>query len=155
MFTQEEFAAEVARQFQFLEADYGMRREPMHSERGRSWVGFANTGVKVVVELEDGAYISVTVQNLRHVKHDTLERSEFDLDEIVAASSPRPPRRQDLRASREGVARAAETLRTLGAPVLGGAFDTLHARQLKAVETLRRHDNPPLQNEPENGKSRS
>jgi len=155
MFTQEEFAAEVARQFQFLESEYGMRREPMHAERGRAWIGFANAGVKVVVEVEDGTYISVTVQNLRHIKRDTLERSEFDLDEIVAASGPRQPRRQDLRANREGVAKAAEALRAVGAPVLRGEFDTLHARQLKAVETLRRHDNPPLQNnEPENGKRR-
>ena len=154
MFTPEEFADEVARQFQFLEADYGMRRVPLQTGPGRAWTGFANPDVKVVVEIEDGTYISVTVQNLKHVKHDSLERSEFDLDEIVAASSPRPPRRQDLRANREAVAKAAETLRTLGAPVLRGDFETLHARQLKAVETLRRHDNPPLQNEPETGKRR-
>lgn len=154
MFTQEEFASEVARQFEFLEETYGMRREALQTSPGRSWVGFANVDVRVIVELEHGTFISVTVQNLRHIKHDPLERSEFDLDEITAAS-PRPPRRQELRASRESVARAAETLRTVGASVLGGDFTTLHARQRKAVETLRRHDAPPLQNnEPENGRPR-
>lgn len=151
MFTHEEFAAEVARQFQFLESDYAMRREPQQKSGVRSWVGYANVNVKVVIEFEENGYCSVTVQNLRHIKHDPLERSEFDLDEIVAVSSPRPPRRQELRATRESVAKAAETLKTLGAPVLAGDFEALHARQKRAVDTLRAY-NPPLQNDPVEGK---
>lgn len=153
MFTHEEFAGEVARQFQFLESDFGMRREMLQTAAGRSWIGYANVNVKVVIEVEDNAYISVTVQNLRHIKHDPLERSEFDLDEIVAAS-PRPPRRPELRANRESVAKAAELLKSFGAAALGGEFEVLHARQQKAVETLRRYDAPPLNNEPEQGRKR-
>lgn len=145
MFTHDEFAAEVARHFEFLESDYGMRREPLQKAGVRSWIGYANVNVKVIVEHEENAYCSVTVQNLRHIKHDPLERSEFDLDEVVAVS-PRPPRRQELRATREAVAKAAETLRTVGASVLAGDFAALHERQRKAVETLRRY-NPPLQND--------
>lgn len=142
MFTHDDFAAEVARHFQFLESDYGMRREPLQKSGGRSWVTYGNVNVKVVVEFEEGGYCSVTVQNLRHIKHDPLERSEFDLDEILAVSNPRQ-RRQELRAVRESVARAAETLRTAGAPILAGDFEALHARQKKAVDTLRAY-NPPL-----------
>lgn len=153
MFTHEEFAGEVTRHFEFLETDHAMRREPLQSSPGRSWIAYGNVNVKVVVELEHNAYISVTVQNLRHIKHDPLERSEFDLDEIIAAA-PRPPRRPDLRANRESVAKAAELLRTLGAAVLAGEFETLHTRQKKAVETLRRYDAPPLNNEPEQGRKR-
>jgi hypothetical protein len=146
MFTHEDFAGEVARHFQFLESDYGMRREPQQKSGNRSWLGYANINVKVVIELEENAYVSVTVQNLRHIKHDPLERSEFDLDEIVAVSS-RPPRRQEWRANRESVAKAAEMLKTLGAPVLAGDFTALHARQSKAVDTLRAY-NPPIQGDP-------
>lgn len=149
--THDDFGAEVARLFEFLEKDYAMRREPMHREGARAWVSFANIDVKVIVEQEENAYCTVSVQNLRHIKHDALERSEFDLDEIIA-SSPRPPRRQDFRATKEGVAKAAETLRTIGAPVLAGDFTALHARQLKSVETLRRY-NPPISGEPVSGKS--
>jgi hypothetical protein len=154
MFTHEEFAAEVARHFEFLETDYGMRRESPQKAAGRSWIGFANVNVRVIVEHEENAYVSVTVQNLRHIKHDPLDRSEFDLDEIVAAS-PRPPRRQELRANRESVAKAADILRSFGAQALSGDFATLHARQQKAVETLRKYDAPPLpNNEPEQGRKR-
>ena len=144
MFTHEEFAAEVARHFQFLETDYAMRREPQQKAGPRSWITYGNVDVKVVVEYEEKEFCSVTVQNLRHIKHDPLERSEFDLDEIVAVSGTRPPRRQDSRANREVVGKLAELLRTLGAPDLGGNFEALHARQRKAVETLRRYD-PPIQ----------
>jgi hypothetical protein len=154
MNSQEEFVAEVSRQFQFLETDYGMQREAVQSGPGRAWVTFGNVNVKVIVEIEHKAYVHVTVQNLRQIKHDSLERSEFDLDEIIAAS-PRPPRRQDFRANRESLARAAEMLRTVGAPVLQGDFEALRARQLKAVEAIRSHDAPPLpNNEPEYGRKR-
>lgn len=154
MNSQEEFVAEVTRQFQFLETDYGMHREPVQNGPGRTWMTYGNVNVKVIVEVEHNAYLHVTVQNLRQIKHDSLERSEFDLDEIIAAS-PRPPRRPELRANRESLAKAADMLRTVGAPVLQGDFETLRARQLKAVEAIRRHDAPPLpNNEPEYGTKR-
>jgi hypothetical protein len=146
MFTHEDFAEEVARHFQFLEKDYEMRREPMQKSGVRSWLTYGNINVKVVIEFEERGYLSVTVQNLRHIRHDPLERSEFDLDEILAVSNPRQQRRQEFRAVRESPARAAEALRTAGAPMLGGDFEALHARQRKAVETLRRH-NPTLTND--------
>jgi hypothetical protein len=38
----------------------------------------------------------------------------------------------------EAVARTAETLRSVGAPVLKGDFEALHARQRKLVEAVRR-----------------
>lgn len=144
MFTHDEFAAEVARHFQFLETDHSMRRELQQKSGPRSWIPYANVDVKVVIEYEENGYCSVTVQNLRHIKHDPLERSEFDLDEIVAVSGSKPPKRQDFRATRDVVARMAELLRSVGTAVLNGDFEALHARQKKAVDTLRRY-NPPIQ----------
>ena len=84
MYTHENFAADVTRHFEFLESEYGMRREPAHIAGAGSWVVYGNPTVKVVVEHEIGGYCSVSVVNLHHVKRDPLERSEFDLDEIVA-----------------------------------------------------------------------
>jgi hypothetical protein len=141
MYTHEDFAADVARNFQFLESDYGMRREPAHLAGAGSWVVYANATVKVIVEREIGGHCGVTVVNVLHVKRDPLERSEFDLEEIVAAGGARQQqRRQDPRSMSEAVARAAETLRTAGASVLGGDFEALHSRQRKLVEALRRHN---------------
>ena len=139
MVSHEEFAADVARSFAFLESDYGMVREPVHVAGIGCWVTYANPQVKVVVEREIGGYCGVSVQNLRHVKKDPLERSEFDLDEIVAVANARQPRRPDPRSMSEVVARAAETLRTAGASVLKGDFEALHARQKKLVDAVRKH----------------
>jgi len=147
--THEDFATEVERQFQFLDSEYRLRREPMQKEGARAWVGYANVDIRVVIEQEENAFCSITVQDLRHIKHDPLERGEFDLDEIVAITNPRPKRR-DFRATREGIAQAAEMLRAIGRPVLEGDFAALHERQRKAVELLRRY-NPPIQGEPVGG----
>ena len=136
MYTPENFASDVTRHFAFLESDYGMRREPAGAV---SWIVYGNESVRVIIEHETGGYCGVTVVNLRHVKHDPLERAEFDLDEIVAASGQRPPRRQDPRSMGEAIARSADTLRAVGAPVLKGDFEALHARQRKMVEAIRRH----------------
>jgi hypothetical protein len=140
MYTHENFAADVARNFEFLESEYGMRREPAHVEGVGSWVVYANSIMKIVVEHELGGYCGVSVVNLRHVKRDPLERSEFDLEEIVAVSAARQTRRQDPRSMSEAVARAAETLRSVGASVLKGDFEALHARQRKLVEANRRNN---------------
>ena len=140
MYTHENFAADVARSFEFLESEYGMRRDPPHVEGVGSWVVYANSIMKIVVEYELGGYCGVSVMNLRHVKHDPAERSEFDLEEIVALSAPRQPRRQEPRSMTEAVAKAAETLRSVGAPVLKGDFEALHARQRKRVEAVRRNN---------------
>ncbi len=140
MYTHENFAEDVARDFQFLESEYGMRREPVHVTGGGFWVAYVNVMVRVLVEHELGGYCGVTVQNLRHIKRDPLERAEFDLEEIVAAAPGPKQRRQDPRSMTEAVARAAQTLRAVGGPVLGGAFEELQTRQKKAVEALRRHN---------------
>ena len=137
MYTHENFAADVARNFEFLESEYGMRREPLQVAGGGSWVVYANSLMKIVVEYELGGYCGVSVLNLRHVKRDPLERSEFDLEEIIAIG-PRQTRRQEPRSMSEAVARNAETLRSVGAPVLKGDFEALHARQRKLVEAVRR-----------------
>ena len=134
--TPENFTADVTRNFEFLETDHGMRREP----GGSSWVAYANPVVRVIIEHEGGAYCGVTVVNLRHVKRDPLERSEFDLEEIVAVSGNKPPRRQEPRSIGEAIARAAETLKAVGAPIFNGDFEALHARQKKLVEANRRHN---------------
>lgn len=139
MYTHENFAADVVRNFEFLESEYGMRREPAHVAGAGSWVVYANPMMKIVVEYEVGGYCGVSVIDLRHVKRDPMERSEFDLEEIVAIGAPRQQRRQDPRSMSEAVARAAETLRSVGAPVLKGDFEALHARQRKLVEAVRRH----------------
>lgn len=139
MYTHENFAADVVRNFQFLEVEYGMRREPLHIEGINSWIVYANALLKIIVEHEVGGYCTVTAMNLRHVKRDPLERSEFDLEEIVALSGSRPQRRQDPRSMGEAVAKAAETLRSAGVSVLKGDFEPLHARQRKMVEAVRRH----------------
>jgi hypothetical protein len=139
MYTHDDFATDVVRHFQFLETDYGMRREPLQKAGVSVWVTYANPTVKVVIENETGGFCGVSVQNLRHVKKDPLERSEFDLDEIIAVSGSRPPRRQDAHSVSEAIARAAETLRAIGAPVLNGDFEALHERQRKAADAIRRH----------------
>lgn len=139
MYTHENFAADVARHFAFLESDYGLRREAPRVEGSGAWMVYGGPAVKVVVEYESGGSCGVSVVNLHHVKRDPLERSEFDLDEIVALSGSRQPRRQDPRSMSEAVARSAETLRALGASVLKGDFEALHARQRKNVEAVRRH----------------
>lgn len=140
MYTHENFAADVTRNFEFLESEYGLRREPLHNSGAGSWVVYANPDVKVVVEHEVPGYCGVSVVNLRHVKRDPLERSEFDLEEIVAISNSRQPRRQDPRSMSEAVARCADTLRSVGASVLKGDFEALHTRQRKNVEAVRRHN---------------
>jgi hypothetical protein len=151
MSTNEAFTNEVTQQFRFLEEDYGMRREPAAVSGGGHWLIYGNVNVRVVIEAEVGGTCGVTVQNLRFVKKDPLERNEFDLDEIVAtAAGPRQPRRPEPRTMQEAVARAAQTLKTVGAPVLNGDFEALHARQKKAVEVLRRHH--PLQDDKEPAK---
>ncbi|HXA18388.1 MAG TPA: hypothetical protein VN380_15445 [Thermoanaerobaculia bacterium] len=140
MYTHENFAADVARNFGFLETEYGMRREPPNVAGVGSWVVYANALMKVVVEHEVGGYCGVSVVNLRHVKHDPMERSEFDLEEIIAVGGPRQTRRQDPRSMSEAVQKSAETLRTVGASVLKGDFEALHARQRRNVEAARRNN---------------
>jgi hypothetical protein len=140
MYTHENFASDVARHFEFLESEYGMRREPLHVAGAGSWVVYGNANVKVIVEFEAGSSCGVSVINVRHVKRDPMERSEFDLDEIVRLASQRPPRQRESRSMSEAVASAAETLRTTGAPVLKGDFERLHARQRKIVEAMRRNE---------------
>ena len=137
MYTHENFAADVARNFEFLESDYGMLRASPHVDGGASWVVYANSLVKIIVEYELGGYCGVSVMNLRHVKLDPMERSEFDLEEIVALA-PRQSRRQDPRSVSEAVARNAQTLRAVGGAVLKGDFEALHTRQRKLVEAVRR-----------------
>ena len=143
MYSHENFAADVGRNFAFLESEYGMRREPPHVAGAGSWVVYANSLIKIVVEYEIGGYCGVSVMNLRHVKRDPLERSEFDLEEIVAIVGSRQSRREAPRSMSDAVAKCAETLRSVGGPVLKGDFEALHARQRKLVEALRR--NNPLQ----------
>ena len=146
--THDVFAAEVARAFEYLETEFGLRREPMHRDGRHAWVVYANVDVKVIVEHEENAYCGVSVQNLRYVKHDALERSEFDLDEIMAAARPQQQqRRQEWRSSPEALRKAAELLKSVGGPVLRGDFEALHTRQRRTVETLRRY-NPPIEGEP-------
>jgi hypothetical protein len=140
MYTHEDFAADVARHFEFLESEYAMRRQPAHIAGIASWVEYATPNIKVVVEYEIGAWVGVSVVNLRHVKRDPLERSEFDLEEVLAVSGTRPQRRQEPRSPSEAVARAAETLRSVGGSVLKGDFEALHARQRKLVEAVRRNN---------------
>ena len=140
MYTHENFAADVARNFEFLESEYGMRREPPNVAGVGSWVVYANSLLKIVVEHEVGGYCGVSVVNLRHEKRDPLERSEFDLEEIVTVSGPRQTRRQDPRSMSEAVAKCAETLRSVGASVLKGDFEALHARQRRHVEAVRRNN---------------
>jgi hypothetical protein len=135
MCTHENFEADVARNFAFLESEYNLRRVL----GGGSWIVYANVLLKVIIEHEVGGHCSVTLVNLRHVKRDPLERGEFDLEEIIAVSGQRPPRRPDPRSMSEAVARSAETLRAVGGTVLRGDFEALHARQRKLVEAVRRH----------------
>jgi hypothetical protein len=142
MYTHENFAADVTRNFEFLESEHGMRREPLHIAGAGSWVVYANPQVKVIVEYEVGGSCGVSVENLRHVKRDPMERSEFDLDEIVAVSGSRQQRRQDSKSMSDAVAKCAQTLRAAGTTVLNGDFEALHSRQRKLVEAIRR--NSPL-----------
>lgn len=145
MYSHDDFAKDVIRNFEFLESEYALRREPMHVEGAGCWVAYGSPTVRVIVEHELGNYCGVTIQNVRHVKRDPLERSEFDLEEIVAVSGLKQPRRQDPRSPGEAVGRAAETLRAVGEPVLKGEFEALHTRQLKLVEALRKSQQNPLE----------
>lgn len=145
----EAFAADVTREFQFLEEEYGLRRMPQHVSSEGSWIVYAGTDVSVTIEQERGVECGVSVRNLRHVKHDPLERGEFDLEELVAVAGAQP-RRQPPRSMSEAIARAAETLRTIGGPVLKGDFEALQTRQRKAVDALRRFN--PLNPEKESSR---
>lgn len=134
------FAADVIREFKFLEEEYGLSRAPHHITSESSWITYNGSLVSVIVEHEQGGSCGVTVRDLRHVKRDPLERGDFDLEEIIAVSGgQRQGKRQEPRSTSEAVTRAAQTLRNVGAPVLRGNFEALHARQRKAVEALRRH----------------
>lgn len=144
MYSHDDFSKDVIRNFEFLETEYGLRREPMRAEGGGCWIGYANAAIRVIVEHEQGNYCGVTVQNLPHVKRDPQERSEFDLDEIVAVSGSRPQRKQEPRSIGEAISKAAETLRAVGGPVLKGDFAALHARQLKLIEAVRKGNQNPL-----------
>lgn len=139
MYTQTEFSADVARHFEFLTSEYGMSPQPVQVSGKTAWITYVSLAMKVIVEYELGGYCGVSVLNLRHVKADPAERSEFDLEEIVAASGVRIQRRQEPRSPSEALARAAETLKTVGASVLKGDFEPLHIRQRKAVEAARHH----------------
>ena len=144
----EAFGADVIREFKFLEEEYGLRREPHHITPEGSWINYTGPLVSVIVEHEQGGSCGVTVRDLRHVKSDPLERGDFDLEEIQAiAGGQRQGRRPDPRSMSEAVTRAAQTLRSVGGPVLRGDFEALHTRQRKAVEALRRHN--PLHTEKE------
>ncbi len=144
MSSHDDFAKDVIKSFEFLESEYGLRREPMHVEGAGGWIGYANATIRVIIEHELGNYCGVTVQNLPHVKRDPQERSEFDLDEIVAVSGTRPQRRQEPRSLSEAITRASETLRAVGGPALKGDFEALHARQLKLIEAVRKGNQNPL-----------
>jgi hypothetical protein len=151
----EAFAADVTREFKFLEEEYGLRRMPQHVGPEGSWIVYAGADVSVTIEQERGVECGVSVRNLRHVKHDPLERGEFDLEELVAVAGAAggaggPGRRQPPRSMTEAIARAAETLRTIGAPVLRGDFEALQTRQRKAVDALRRFN--PLNPEKESSR---
>jgi hypothetical protein len=140
MYTNEQFSQDVAASFAFLESDYGMRRHPIHIAGAGAWIAYENADVKVVVEHEGVGYCGVSVQDLRHVSRDSLERTEFDLEEILKLSGVREPRRQDSPKNMTAVvARAADQLRTSCAAVLKGDFSTLHARQFKYVEAVRKN----------------
>jgi hypothetical protein len=140
MYTHEEFAADVIKNFEFLETDFGMRRQPTQVSGIASWVAFENVNVRVIVEHELGGFLTVSVQNLRHIKHDPMERSEFDLDEIMRVLGGRQPRRDEPRTSPAVIAKAAELLKSVGAPVLNGDFAALHERQNKIVEAVRKQN---------------
>lgn len=144
MYTHDQFATSVAKHFEFLETDYGMRREAIRAAGKAAWIVYANIDVKVTIEQDTAGSCGVTVQNLRYVQHDPLERSEFDLEEIVKLSGTRPPRQSDQRSGGgDPLAKTAEVLKTVGASVLKGDFAALHARQLKIAEAMRRHNPPP------------
>lgn len=138
MYTQEDFEADVIRDFEFLVTQYGMRREPLRSAGVGTWITYANPMAKVIIEYEVGGFCGVTVQNPRFIQHDPQERSEFDLEEIIEVSPNKPQRRRDPKNVTELIARSAETLRTLGDAVLKGDFDALHERQRKVVEAGKR-----------------
>lgn len=142
MYTAENFAADVAKHFAFLESDFGMKREPLGSSGG-AWISYSNDVTRVTIEHEIGGYCGVSLVNLRHVQKDPLERSEFDLDEVLAVAGRQQPRRGEPRSMAEAVARAAELLRSHGAVMLKGDFEALHARQAKVVEAARKR-NPPV-----------
>jgi hypothetical protein len=138
----ESFAADVIRAFKFLEDEYALRREPHHIGSDGSWISYTGTNVTVIVEYEAGGSCGVSVRDLRFIKRDPLDRGEFDLEEIVAlgGNQRQQGRRPDPRSMSEAVNRAAQTLRTAGAPVLGGEFAQLHERQRKNAEALRKHN---------------
>jgi len=138
-YTHEQFGADVTQKFEFLESAFGLRRHALHVEGAGSWMIYENVDVKVTIEYEVGGSCGVSVQNLRHVNKDPLERNEFDLDEIVALAGAKP-RREQPSSMTEAVSRAAQLLQQSGSGVLKGDFVALHARQAKAADTIRRNN---------------
>jgi hypothetical protein len=108
----------------------------MQTSDASGWIVYESPYVKVIVENEAGFSCGVSIQDLRRVKHDPLERTEFDIDEILALSNKKP---RNARNMSESIANGADALRNFGAAVLQGEFERLHERQARAVETIRRN----------------
>lgn len=132
----EDFAAEVTKRFEFLESAHQFRRHAMQTSGASGWIVYESPNVKVIVENEAGFSCGVTIQDLRRVKHDPLERTEFDIDEILAMTNRKP---RNARNMNESIANGADALRNFGAAVLNGEFEKLHERQARSLETIRRN----------------
>jgi hypothetical protein len=138
VYTSDDFAGDVTGSFEFLESEYAMQRSPTSGSGAGTWITYSGTAALVTIEFEPGGYCGVTVRNPRHVKEDPMERSEFDLEEIIAVHGNAPRQRQEPRSMSEAVARAAQALRAAGDRVLRGDFEALHERQKLAVQAARR-----------------
>jgi hypothetical protein len=138
LYTSDDFSSDVAKSFEFLESEYAMQRGPTIGPGAGTWITYSGASALVTVELEPGGYCGVTVRNPRHVKEDPMERSEFDLEEIIAIHGNVPRQRHEPRSMSEAVARAAQALRATGDRVLRGDFEALHERQKHAVQAARR-----------------
>lgn len=108
----------------------------MQTSGATGWIVYESPNVKVIVENEAGFSCGVTIQDLRRIKHDPLERTEFDIEEILALANKKPRTSRNMN---ESIVNGADALRNFGASVLKGDFERLHERQARAVETIRRN----------------
>jgi hypothetical protein len=132
MYTLDEFCADTATAFAFLERDFSMQRSIMRNGREAS-VDYRNTDVHVAVNYEVGAGIWVNIEDLRYERKPLDTSRMYGLDDIARVLGvPRP----DSGASTNSLSLSASFLASSGRCILNGDFAELHKmhdRLLKAT----------------------
>ena len=134
VYTFEDFEADVAAAFAFLEQEHGMHRT---FERAgvASWVTYENSLARVQVYYEIGSGVATTLEDRRYERKPLDTSRSFTLADLGANE-----RLIERDSSCENVREQARYLETHGRSVLEGDFTRLHAKhdRLLAVTVANR-----------------